>query len=493
MEDKNRFSKLLENLMSAAELKNYTLAQELQYDVSYISKWMSGRMIPAEKTEKKVLEGISRCIVDSASEAGRNSLLSDYQVDTCEELKLAIFDNLEAEYFYVRDQQKNTGTSVAPKTYYFSELTLPQYISRMRHPVLRRVKSLDIMAAMDLMAVGHEYRLQIARIEKEHVSELRGYPDVHYSVLINIQPDKWDYIHDTLFLLNLLTKNVYIDFQIYGDAQATGRMIFTVKDDYAICGMLISRGRCMAVTVSEDPENCNALYRNIRVLCSRERLLFRRTTMRDMLLKYDYIHTLISLNLRWLIGHMIEHFLPEDLFEEIAKDLEKRGELEIGIKELRDIHQLTRTMMEKASVKLLIYESSFSDLVVTSELDFFNHKVCLTARQRLRFMEHFLHLCEEHENLEIRLVYGQFVSDFEYIDNQCLFLTDTVSCLRLGCGPQKNNLLIINRSDMRRIFEESFDQFWNNRSDVVISDKDTINAYIQHIAQGIRMVFGLED
>ena len=59
MEQKNRFSTLLEHLMSTAELKNYTLAQELQYDVSYISKWVSGRMLPAKKTEKRVMEGIS--------------------------------------------------------------------------------------------------------------------------------------------------------------------------------------------------------------------------------------------------------------------------------------------------------------------------------------------------------------------------------------------------------------------------------------------------
>ena len=62
MEEKNRFSSLLEQLMIIADVKNYTLASELQYDVSYISKWVSGRMLPAEKSSKKVLHGISRCI-----------------------------------------------------------------------------------------------------------------------------------------------------------------------------------------------------------------------------------------------------------------------------------------------------------------------------------------------------------------------------------------------------------------------------------------------
>ena len=56
MKNKNRFSKLLAYLMEVAELKNYTLANELQYDVSYISKWLNGQMLPGSKTEKTVMQ-----------------------------------------------------------------------------------------------------------------------------------------------------------------------------------------------------------------------------------------------------------------------------------------------------------------------------------------------------------------------------------------------------------------------------------------------------
>ncbi|MDD6514068.1 MAG: hypothetical protein PUG45_01205, partial [bacterium] len=167
MEEKNRFSKLLNNLMTEAELKNNTLAQELQYDVSYISKWVSGRMIPAEKSSRKILNGISQCIVNNASEAGRRSLMENYQVDNIGDLKSAILDNMVAEYNYVNEMKRNTGNDVAPKTLFFPELNLSQYIGKMHHPVLRRVNSLDVVAVMDLMAVDHEYRIQFTMIENE--------------------------------------------------------------------------------------------------------------------------------------------------------------------------------------------------------------------------------------------------------------------------------------------------------------------------------------
>ena len=76
MDDKNRFSILLEHLLEVAEIKNYTLAKRLQYDVSYISKWVSGRMLPAKKTEKRVMEGISACMMAVTCCCGNTALAS---------------------------------------------------------------------------------------------------------------------------------------------------------------------------------------------------------------------------------------------------------------------------------------------------------------------------------------------------------------------------------------------------------------------------------
>lgn len=49
MDDKNRFSILL-HLLEVLWRSRTIPAKRLQYDVSYISKWVSGRMLPAKKT-----------------------------------------------------------------------------------------------------------------------------------------------------------------------------------------------------------------------------------------------------------------------------------------------------------------------------------------------------------------------------------------------------------------------------------------------------------
>ena len=97
MKDKNRFSNLLKHLMSITKLKNYTLAKELQYDESYISKWVTGSLLPTEKNSDKVFRDISRCIVSSLDAESRDTLYTEYQVDQDRDLEDAIYDNLVAE------------------------------------------------------------------------------------------------------------------------------------------------------------------------------------------------------------------------------------------------------------------------------------------------------------------------------------------------------------------------------------------------------------
>lgn len=488
MAEKNRFSSLLERLMSVAELKNYTLAQELQYDVSYISKWINGRVLPSEKTEKSVLHTISQCIVDAASEKGLETLLDDYAVKNEEELKDAIYDNLEAEYRYVMETQKNYGTSIAPKVFFFPELSLSQYVAKTQHPVLRRVKSLEIMALMDLMTMDHEYRLQVVGISQDYLLPRNLYPNVHYSLMIDLNVPKWDIIVDTLFLMNVMRNFTHIDFRLYGGTQAKGRVIFVVKDDFSISGMLLNESKCMAVTVSEETNNNIVLYRNIEGLCSRENLLFQRVVMKEMLRSKEYIHALLAPNQRWLIGHMTEHFLPDDLFEEIMEQLLGRGLEVVSMEELRNIHNMTKNIMEGSQVRLMFYESAFSDLAVNGELDFFNYKITLNASQRLRYLEHILNLWEHNPKLNIRLIYGSLVSDFRYIANQCIFLSDVFSYLRLDNSGSPNNLAAINLQSIQSIFDQFYQSVWESSDRKVFSEKQTIISYMKHIMQGIALI-----
>lgn len=481
--------------MDVSELKNYTLAKELQYDVSYISKWVSGQMLPSSKTDTVVMQGISRCIVRESSDAGREILHSDYKVSTLAELEGAIYDHLMAEYNYVKDTQKDTGNTIAPQTQFYPKLNMPQYISKMHHPVLRRVKSLEVMALIDLMAIEREYRIQIASLENGLMPSGQSYPDVHFSMIIDLGNVQMDYVYDVVFLINMLTNMTHIDFKLYGSKQASGRAMFAVKDEFCISGMLMESNVCMSVAVSESSANCDTLYRYIHALCNREHLLIRQTTMYEMLQKNDYVRALLSPNHRLLVGHLTEHFLSDEMFEEIVAQLEASGKYkgQITADELRWLHALSKRSYDVSPVRIIFLGSALSEFAVTGELDFYNLKVKLTPEQQLRYIMSLRKTISDHDNLSVKLVYGRLTSDYLYLSNQYLFLSDGTSYLRLNNGRERGSLHILNHADMKSVFHCFFESVWKQDPELVVSDSNMILQYIDHIIQQIRMISQIEE
>ena len=60
------------------------------------------------------------------------------------------------------------------------------------------------MAEMDLLKLNHEYRLQIMQGDV-HRKLLHTYPDVHFSLVIDLSLNKIDDIYDSIFIMNMLS------------------------------------------------------------------------------------------------------------------------------------------------------------------------------------------------------------------------------------------------------------------------------------------------
>lgn len=220
MKDKNRFSVLLEHLMSVADLKNSVLARAVQYDDSYISKWISGKLLPTEKNHENILMSISHCIVEALSEDSTTQLLQEYQLQNTEDLVSAIYDNLESEYAYVKELQSTTGTEVAPKISYYPELTLDQFIFKMKHPSLRKVNSLNVYAIVDILSVDPNYQFLIAELNSVHGGRDLVFPGVHFSLFIDLESATSNATYTACFLMNVITHLSNIDFTLYCGMQA---------------------------------------------------------------------------------------------------------------------------------------------------------------------------------------------------------------------------------------------------------------------------------
>lgn len=492
MKERNRFSGLLKHLMSVAKLKNYTLAKELQYDESYISKWVNGNLLPTEKNSEKILRDISRCICASLDDEAREVLYSEYQVDCNDDLEQAIFDNLEAEFNYVMDLKEATGSEIAVKTSFYPELTLAQFMQKIRHPVLRQVKALDVITALDIFSLDKNYQMSIAELENASNFNItqRNYPGVSFSMLMNMETIENNLLYNIQFLMNLLTNLSNVNFQLYTCPQALGKIIFAVKDAYSISGMLMDENHCMAVTASEDPKHCNALYDRLKSLCSQETLAVRRTTMAEMLNSNEYIQFLFGRNQRWILGHFTEHMVPDDLFNVLADEY-CRTHRDTQKDQLVKAHIFSKSVLESTNIRVLCYANALNEFTVTGTLDFFNTKVTLTPEQRLRCLEYACSLYDNNTKLSFRMLKDGLISDIQHIPDPTMFLSDYSCFLRLVRNGPSNNLTAINKVPVCELFQKFFDRVWED-SDYVEKDTNIIADNLRYIIQMLKVQIQLD-
>lgn len=222
----------------------------------------------------------------------------------------------------------------------------------------------------------------------------------------------------------------------------------------------------------------------------RDDQLFRDTSMRQLISQYDYMHTLLASNLRWMFGHLNELLLPDDLFEEIltAHEAELKDFLGATPAELRSVHNLAKGVVEETNIRILIYEAAFSSMAVSGELDFFSYKVSLTPDQRSRCISYVLQLCKQREKLEFRLTSGRIVNDFQYVADPNMFLSGAASYLRLDNNCPINRIAMVNNSVMEDRLSEYFDQVWNLDDQNVTKERNAIAEHIHHVLQGIHLI-----
>lgn len=471
MKEKNRFSVLLEHLTSMANLKNYTIAKAVQYDESYISKWISGKLLPAEKNHEIIFQNISECIVNSLNPDTISMFLQEYQVRNLQDLKIAIYDNLEAEYSYVKELRSSTGSEVASKISYYPELTLDQFIFKMKHPSLRKVQALNIYAMVDILNVDLNYQMMITELNGLHNDRGLVLPGVHFSLMIDLDTQNLSSTYIASFLTNVLSNLSNIDFDLYCGSQAQKKMVFAIKDIYSVSGMLVDQSHCLSVTTIEDSSLSTELYHKIRLLCSKDALLIRKTTIENMIRNYEYEHSLFAQNLSSILGHFTENFLPDELYEKLFN---KYCSVFTSLKPetLRRLHSITAQLLRCAHIKVMIYTSAFNDFAVTGELDFYGFRIQLTPEQRLLYIKHIDELRKNNAGLELKILPNGVLSDYQHIPRPTLFLSEDFTYLRFEKNTPEYNVCIPNKIVLNKIFKDFFTELWD--SDTCVSPDSLI-------------------
>lgn len=464
----NLFGTHLESLMTLTGVKSTLIAKELNYDTSYISKWITGKSLPSRKNIEKILLTISHVLISQTTDASVESLLDRFNAKNRTELEDAIRSFLRNSYYDTLGEMNdylyinNASLNVAPQGMF-------PLLSDYAHS-LNNKENLNLSVIADLFSLEPMAKLTLAGIRNQHFALTHPRPDLKIDYIIDISRLNGSSVYDILLLIHMTTCLSLTDFELYHHPQARGRLLISADEEFSGVTLLGENGQFLCTTSTRDPKISQKLYQNSLSYAEPDKKIFVKTDMENLLLHHQYIQTLLSQNTRWLIGHMSEQFISPELFKRLALKYFKDELLE----EVNRSYFLTTNAIKTNQVQIMFYGLGLMHFALSRELDFFNHKVVLSPEELSYELKHLQTLFSQLDESHLRLINEGFSDDFNYITNPYICLSSSIGYLRLENKHYKDNLLLIRDEHMQKTLDAFFDTIWNYDSSIVISDQPTI-------------------
>lgn len=470
------FGKNIEKLIQFSGQKNYSLAKELGYDVSYISKWISGTMLPASKNIKNICEKTAKFVVDNATEIHKCEILAYYKLDinkysSDESIIQYIQDMLNESYLFSSQKKANKNYIKVGKEnaeqcnslLYIKPRLLKKHLDEDIMDLTKKEIKNDVILLADLFSLGKDDKLHIAGIRSGSTikTEMKN---VRIRFLISFDENAEDIIFNTILLMNMIKIYSNINFTFYSCKHAQYSLTSVIKENSFTYTVYTDTKQCLFTNVSQDPKVVQDIYESLEEMIeTRSRITFLEKNPREIILEKNYIEYMIGRDLRWLIGNMSELFMPSDLFLEIGKIV--FGESKEIVDELKNIDAILQNAIYKSNIQILMYENAIRQYISNGILSFFNTTITLSLEQRQRHIEYMEKILKENEDIDIKLINGNLVDDFKNKENPTAYLSRNINIIKGNFdeySEYENKYLIIRDNRLDNIFKRFFKEVWES-------------------------------
>ncbi len=459
------FGQLLSFLLTTSRQKSYVLANYLNYDVSYISKWVTGTMLPAAKHINTMCTEIAGFIVENAEYAVLEELMEGYGEESKEGLKEAINDSL-LKAFRLSCEKKGKSKSILIAGEDNSRTVINPHLQKLYIKGVPKQFSdsserFNLAMMMDLFALGKDDKMRIARADDEP-QFIHQTNEIHY--LISLSMDMVDDSFDALLLTHLFNSFSDYNFKASYYYKVPCSLMFAVQN-YCMHMTLISQNyRAIMSDTCLDSGVVNEMYDTmISLEQSFAKQMASFVSMAEFIEDRKYLSFMISPGICLYMTKLDELFLPDDLFEELLGQID--GALN-DIEELRKLHGRFQTSMRFAHIKAAVSENCLQEYAINGELDFFGNALTLTVEQRERHLAYLKELAANKETgLELYAIAPAALKDFNKSFLPCIYFSESISYLRLRASEKSDKLCLVESPELHEVYRRFFQFIFEKEAD----------------------------
>ena len=495
--NEKEFGKLIEKLIYFSGQKNYSLATELGYDVSYISKWINSTMLPSAKNIKNIIKITSNFIVDSSSDSSLDDMINYFEIDLDKKsdkgsktkaLKGVIEEKLDKSYSYSYNKYNKKSQKYDDRN---------NSIQRI-NPTLRK-KYLDAEVLSHIDEVGFSNITVICNLfslskdDKVHIAGIRRcekqYDDrdnLNMKFLISFDESIKDIVFDVMLFISMVTSKGRVNVELYSCEFSSNTLIAAVKDKYSHTA-IYNNTRCISSITSTDEDVVNQMYDTLEdMISTQSRPTFLNRTPEQFIINQDYMNYIMDQDISIVMGDLTELFMPSDLFLELGEDLFADNK-DVSFK-LKRIDTILQNFTYKSDLNIFIYGSAFRSYVTNGNIKFFNKVITLNIEQRKRHLQYMKKLLDEKDNINIRFIENSLIDDIKSDEKHSLYISRNLSFLVENYNGVSANYLIVKDKRLDKIFKSFFSKVSIERKKVAEDDKEETKKIVSDALRYIEII-----
>lgn len=446
------FGQLLKRLLSVSHQKSYVLAGYLNYDVSYISKWVTGSMLPASKHAASMCSGIADFIVDNTDEIVLKQLYDMFEVTDSEKLRIAINTALIHAY-QLSGAQRGKSKSILVSNENNSRTVVNPNLQKLYIKVNPRQSSADdekvgMAMVIDLCALGKEDKMSISTVERDN-HFFDNIDEIHY--LISLTPDILEPNFDPLLLTLMLNSYSDLNFILSYYKHVPCSLMFAVQNYCMHMSVVAQNHRAILSDTSMDQGIANETYDTIISLeRSFGKKLVRQEKIRDIIDSKEYLSFVISTDMYMYTTRLDEMLLPDEVFLGVLGSIDAPKETK---QQLKILHDTFISSIGFSDIHIALLERSLQNYVIDGKLDFFGYPVETTVEQREQHLNYIKELMSDSENgVDIRFIDPQTLVDFDGDFTPCIYVSDCVSYIRLTASNEPDRISVIESTKLMDVY-----------------------------------------
>lgn len=475
-----KFGYLLEKLLYLSKQKKSALAKALGYDVSYLSKWTSGKNLPISKNIHDVCSITSKFIVESLTEETLADIkqyfeigkeitskesLSDYLEELLKEsytftIQKSIPGNQKNIYW---DEEYNGTVHINPKL-------RKHYLNKDVSLFISKSNKLDLIISANLKRLSSNDKISLADI-KEELFNKSNYVESKVRVLLEFENNYEDIVFNTMMIINMIVMYPEMTFDVYNCEVDSNSIISVIKDGILYTANFTKDKRCLMSTMSKEKRIIEEMYYSLEtILKNQGSLLVEKKLVTEIVKEKIYTQYFMNQDLRWLIGFMNEIFMPSELFMNITESL---FDDPVMVEELRKIDIVLQNITYKSKIKVLLDLKEIKRYISLGKIKFFNTMIELNFVQRKQHIDYIKEIIMKSENIEIKLIDGELLEYFNDYKTPSLYLSKNIKLIQTDQYKESNYYAVIKDNKFKESCDEFYKNIWSGKQHI-ISDKEEI-------------------